>query len=56
LAPGRKLNRFLSPDEIRRLGAVLRTPQPTAGMETAVKAIELLMLTGARRQEIVGLK
>lgn len=56
LAPGRKLNRFLSPDEIRRLGAVLRVPQPTPGMETAVKAIELLMLTGARRQEIVGLK
>ncbi len=47
---------FLSPDEIRRLGAVLRPPQPTAGMETAVKAIELLILTGARRQEIVGLK
>jgi integrase len=56
LAPGRKLNRFLSPDEIRRLGVVLRAPQPTLGMETAAKAIELLMLTGARRQEIVGLR
>ncbi len=56
LTPDRKLNRFLSPVEIRRLGAVLRAPQPTAGMETAVKIIELLMLTGARRQEISALK
>lgn len=56
LTPERRLNRFLSPLEIRRLGAVLRLPQPTSGMQTAVKIIELLMLTGARRQEIAALK
>lgn len=56
LATSMKIERFLSHDEMRRLGETLRALQPTRGLEIAAKAVELLLLTGARRQEIVGLR
>lgn len=54
-ASGRR-HRYLSPEEVRNLGAVINRP---AGSETAATAaiiIKLLILTGARRSEIEGLK
>jgi integrase len=56
LAPSGQRRRYLSADELRRLGAVLDQPaaSPTAG--TAAIIIRLLILTGARRGEIEGLK
>jgi integrase len=56
LAPSGQRHRYLTPAEIRRLGEVLDRPadRPTAG--TAAIVIRLLILTGARRSEIEGLK
>lgn len=54
-ASGRR-HRYLSPEEVRRLGNVLNRD---AASETAARAatiIKLLILTGARRSEIEGLK
>ena len=52
--PSKPVARYLNPDELKRLGAVLdrheeRDPSPVA-------AIRLLILTGARLSEVVNLK
>ncbi len=46
--------RFLSPEEMQRLGAVLSRHENTRPLE--VVAIRLLLLTGCRRNEILSLK
>ncbi len=53
--PERKRERFLSAEEIQRLGAAFAKSQ---GVEhpSALAAIRLLLLTGARRSEILTLK
>jgi integrase len=52
-----KRERFLTPEELRRLGAVLASVQPD-GSESpfVIAAIMLLVLTGARLTEILTLK
>ncbi|MEQ8246194.1 MAG: site-specific integrase [Alphaproteobacteria bacterium] len=55
--PERKLNRFLSPEEMARLGNELSlAEQRQTEMPSAVAAIRLLLLTGARLGEILGLR
>ncbi len=56
LAPGGQRHRFLSPEELRRLGGVLDQPVNSLTAGTAATIIRLLILTGARRGEIEGLK
>lgn len=56
LAPGGQRHRYLSPEELRRLGAVLDQPMNSQAAATARTLIQLLILTGARRGEIEGLK
>jgi integrase len=56
LAPGGQRHRYLSPEELRRLGAVLDQPMRLPAAATAAIMIRLLILTGARRGEIEGLK
>jgi integrase len=52
-----KRQRFLSPTELARLGEALsRTEEEGAEIRAAVLAIRLLILTGARRGEILNLK
>ena len=53
----RKLERFLSPAELARLGEALAAAE-SLGVESpfAIAAIRLLVLTGARRNEILGLE
>ena len=53
--PERKRERFLGAEEVQRLGTVLAEAQ---GVEhpSALAAIRLLLLTGARRSEILTLK
>ena len=53
--PQRKRERFLSPDELARLGDVLAA-YGGSGKLYAVAAIKLLVFTGARLGEILGLK
>ena len=50
--------RFLTEDELRRLGRVLEAAAAGAGgaSPAAVAAIRLLVLTGCRRSEILGLR
>lgn len=49
--------RFLSPEEFRRLGDVLDRAQADGSMRmNAIHAIRLLLLTGCRKNEIVTLK
>ena len=54
----RKLDRFLSEDEFRRLGRVLEEAAAGGGgaSPAAVAAMRLLLLTGCRRSEILGLR
>lgn len=54
--PGKKMQRFLSPAELARLGQVLAAAT-SLGVESpfALAAIRLLMLTGCRRNEILTL-
>ena len=52
----RKLERFLSPAELARLGDALSTAQQEGGNPFAVAAIRLLALTGARKSEILTLR
>ena len=53
----RKRERFLSPDETRRLGEVLDRAEAEGGASVyAVAAIRLLMLTGCRRNEVLSLR
>jgi len=54
--PVRKLERFLSVEEISRLGAGLETEANTTSNPYPCAAIKLLLLTGARRGEIMGLQ
>ena len=58
-----KRERFLSEEEFRRLGRVLHEAEAEVGGKggasiraSAVAALRLLMLTGCRRNEILGLK
>jgi integrase len=55
--PGKKMQRFLSPAELARLGQVLAAAT-SLGVESpfALAAIRLLMLTGCRKNEILMLK
>ena len=56
--PERPHDRFLSEDELRRLGRVLEAAAGGGGgaSPAAVAAIRLLILTGCRRSEILGLR
>lgn len=52
-----KRERFLSGDELRRLGEVLAQAEQTSQeMGSAVTALRLLLLTGARRSEVLTLR
>ncbi len=49
--------RFLTPDEFRRIGDVLKTFEAEGSMQaSAVAAIRLLMLTGCRSDEVLTLQ
>jgi len=52
----RKMERFLTSEEIIRLGAALAAEENATGNPFPAAAIRLLLLTGARRSEIVGLR
>ena len=54
--PDRTCDRFLSPAELGRLGAVLEAMEGEGVHPYAVASIRLLAFTGARRSEIAGLK
>lgn len=56
LAPSGQRHRYLSPQELKRLGEVLDQPAASETAGTAATIIRLLVLTGARRGEIEGLK
>lgn len=51
-----KRHRYLSPEEVRRLGEVINRDALSETAATAATIIKLLILTGARRSEIEGLK
>ncbi len=51
---GEAKDRTLNPDELARLGAVLREQEPLHPMATA--AVRLIALTGLRREEACGLR
>lgn len=52
----RKLTRFLSNEELARLGEALRTAETQGVNSFAIAAIRLLLLTGCRKSEILSLK
>lgn len=55
--PGRKMERFLSTEEIHRLGATLEEMEKEGSITAfAAGAIRLLLFTGARLREILDLK
>jgi integrase len=54
--PVRKMERFLSEDEIGRLAGALDAEAAASGNPYPSAAIKLLLLTGARRGEIAGLQ
>jgi integrase len=54
--PVRKMERFLSEEEIARLAAALSTEGSRTGNPYPAAAIRLLLLTGGRRGEILGLQ
>jgi len=54
LADGKK-DRFLSPEEIAALGKALRAAEAEGMSRTGLAAIRALLLTGCRRNEILGL-
>jgi integrase len=56
LTPGRAMNRFLSGDELRRLGAALEAAKAAGAHPHGLNIIRLLALTGARKTEIAGLR
>jgi integrase len=53
---GRKIERFLSVAELARLGETLAEADTPAGSPTMIAAIRLLLLTGCRKNEILGLR
>ena len=54
--PVRKMERFLSEEEIARLAVALAAEFSRTGNPYAAAAIKLLLLTGGRRGEILGLQ
>jgi integrase len=54
--PVRKMQRFLSEQEITRLAAALDAEESASGNPFPVGAIKLLLFTGCRRSEIMGLR
>ena len=52
----KKLNRFLSNDELARLGEALRQAEAEGVNSFAIAAIRLLLLTGCRKNEILSLR
>lgn len=53
----RKRERFLSPDELARLGAALtELEQESSELPSVITAVRLLVFTGCRREEILSLK
>ena len=55
--PERKLERFLSPAELARLGGVLaEAERGRTGLPSVIAAIRLLLFTGARLSEILTLR
>lgn len=52
----RKLERFLSNSELTRLGDTLNKAEKAGVNKTAIAAIRMLLLTGARKGEILTLK
>jgi integrase len=54
--PTRKMERFLSEVEIARLGEALAVEGASTGDPYPVAAIRLLLFTGCRRSEILGLR
>lgn len=56
LAPSGQRRRYLSPQELKQLDEVLDQPAASETAGTAAIIIRLLILTGARRGEIEGLK
>ena len=54
--PVRKMQRFLSEQEITRLAAALDAEASASGNPFPVAAIKLLLFTGCRRSEITGLE
>lgn len=55
-APDGKQRRFLSAEEIKRLGKVLRQSEAEDGNAVAIAAIRFLLLTGCRRMEALAAK
>ena len=54
---GKSRERFLTPEEYRRLGTALKTFEAKGSMvPSAIAAIRLLMLTGCRSDEVLTLK
>jgi len=53
--PDEKRRRFLSIEEVRRLGQAMREAEAEAENKTGIAAIRALMLTGCRRNEILAL-
>src|SRR5439155_5152759 len=53
--PDRKQLRFLTTDEITKLGQMIRKTEVGGGNATALAAIRLLLLTGLRRMECLAL-
>lgn len=54
--PVRKMERFLSEEEITRLAMALDADAKSTGNPFPAAAIKLLLLTGCRKGEIIGLK
>jgi integrase len=54
--PEAKRERFLSAEEVARLGAMLRQEEAHGAHPSLIAGLRLLMLTGARRAEIMTLK
>lgn len=54
--PERRIERFLSSEELARLGAVLVKAEDSGEHPSAVAAIRLLVFTGCRRNEILELQ
>ena len=52
----KKLNRFLSNEELARLGEALRQAERDGVNAFAIAAIRLLLLTGCRKNEVLSLK
>ena len=52
----RAKERFLTPDELKRLGEVLQQVEAKPSLRSEVAAIRLLILTGARKSEIISLQ